>query len=291
MTKDKNAWTIDTINFHITSRCNFACKHCFAPSPAGSELPLENAKRVLENARAFFNRQNGTLSGGGRIDYAGGEPLLYPHIYDVIKYTAELGMDSTITTNGSLIDQSVIEKLETLKVKQIGISVDSLSAAVNKKIGRGCGANAPTGEFYLNIAKMISGAGIKLKINICAQKLNQYEDFSPLLDSVSVDRLKILQMYCDGQRDNELSTEEFKNFCERFLKYKPIIVNKDDSTDGYLMVNGEGNFVGNSPKFEIVGSAVTETFEKLLNSKKSKFAFDKNARNHSGRERYVKGKM
>lgn len=80
--------------FYVTYRCNSRCVYCNVwQNKAFSnvqELPLEDAKELLKQCYELGVRY---------VDFTGGEPTLYPHLAEVIKYAKELGIKTEVTSN------------------------------------------------------------------------------------------------------------------------------------------------------------------------------------------------
>ncbi len=85
------------ITIAITAKCNLGCKGCNYPNNGfmgGVMLPLEVIKSALEDARA---------AGVSTARFFGGEPLLHPHLPEMIEYSNSLGFESYVTSNGTLL--------------------------------------------------------------------------------------------------------------------------------------------------------------------------------------------
>lgn len=231
----------NVINIHCTDKCNFSCKHCFVKKE-NNEMDLQKAKICIDKIHDYFVEEN---IKNGRINLAGGEPLLYPYIFDLIDYINKKNIIVSIITNAFSINKELIDKFKN-KVDIIGISVDALDKDTNRKIGR-CNKNEvviPDENFYIEKCLLIKKANIKLKVNICVSKLNINIDFSNFLENVNPDRLKIIQMICEEDiNDNEylekllVEDKEFKNFAYKYKKYDPVIENSDDLTDSYPILD------------------------------------------------------
>lgn len=187
VTKMKN--TINVINYHITGRCNYNCKHCFAKYRNTQECSFEDAKKIVDNIGNYFKTNNIQ----GRINLAGGEPLLVEYIDDLIDYIHNLGIKVSMVTNGSLLTIERIKKYANT-VETIALSIDSLSASTNLKIGRAMNTGETLNEEVKLLIAEMKEYGIKSKINIVVTKFNINEKFDEFIHVVKPDRLKILQM-------------------------------------------------------------------------------------------------
>ncbi len=97
--------------WHLTERCNRACRHCYQNGKPTSELGLDNLFRIvdlMEEAVRKWEKQ-GTLS------LTGGEPFLRrDDLYALMDRIdrSDLLNYYDILTNGSLITEEEAKKLE-----------------------------------------------------------------------------------------------------------------------------------------------------------------------------------
>jgi radical SAM protein with 4Fe4S-binding SPASM domain len=114
----------EAITFFLTHKCNLHCKMCGQWGEGGitkkaggqyiqSELPLEDIKKLVDEASAF--RPNITLFGG--------EPLLHSHAVDIIRYIKSKGMHCLVITNGYLLTQ-MAEDLVASGLDELNVSLD-----------------------------------------------------------------------------------------------------------------------------------------------------------------------
>ena len=78
--------------------CNLRCGWCDTAWACGSDAPHRNVT-LAEIARIAAEA---SADGVRNVTLTGGEPLLQPHICDVIAVLADCGMQTEIETNGSL---------------------------------------------------------------------------------------------------------------------------------------------------------------------------------------------
>ncbi len=105
-----------TIQIHPTRKCNLACLHCYSySSPNMKEmLDIEALKRFLEIA--FENGYN-------NISVSGGEPFLYSHLEEMLKFSRSLGYQNTMASNGMLLNSERNQRILEF-VDLIAISLD-----------------------------------------------------------------------------------------------------------------------------------------------------------------------
>lgn len=144
-----------SVNYHFSRKCNYECGFCFHTSKNSNILNVEQAKEGLRMLKE---------SGMRKINFAGGEPFLYPdYLGKLVEFCKKsLHLESvSIISNGSLINEKWMKNYaEYLDI--LGISCDSFDEKINIQIGRG------TGKHIGNIFKIRDWCykyNIKFKLN------------------------------------------------------------------------------------------------------------------------------
>ena len=192
----------------------FTCRQCFSKFGTEKLLPVEDWKKIIDNCIAGADVTE--------FNIAGGEPMLYPGLTELVKYIRSKGVKASLITNGSLMDEEWIKNYSGL-YETIGFSVDSLDDETNRKIGR-CdrsGKTMPSGRI-VELCGLIRkyAPGCRIKINTVVSALNKDEAMSDFIDEIAADRWKILRMkpFQYGSFSNldiQVSDEEFEEFVER----------------------------------------------------------------------------
>lgn len=110
--------------WETTLRCNAKCKHC--GSRAGENIKLNDELTTEEIKNAFKNIANKYDTSKILINVTGGEPLVRQDLFDVMKYANNLGYHWGMTTNGILINDTIINKMKETGMTTISISLDGL---------------------------------------------------------------------------------------------------------------------------------------------------------------------
>jgi len=132
------------LELEITRRCNLRCIHCYAEAEDrvfDSELTLDEIRRVLDDAAALGMRE---------LSLTGGEVFLRPDFLDIFDAGLQRGFDVRFVTNGTLLDDALLEGLCARPVKLITVSLDSISPAAHERIS-GKGSHLPTVENILRL--------------------------------------------------------------------------------------------------------------------------------------------
>ena len=162
------------INRHITQKCNYDCKYCFAHFADYADLSLDQWKRIIDNIKA-----SGLVDA---INFAGGEPVLYKEFPALAEYASDQGFKLSIITNGSLmLNSRLMPPMLFGKFETLGISVDS----INPQILVALGACNKSNEVltYEKLSQLIALArsvnpSIRIKLNTVVTNLNAGEDLS-----------------------------------------------------------------------------------------------------------------
>lgn len=106
--------------WNLIRRCNLACKHCYSISADHDfpgELSTDEIYRVMDELRSF---------GVPVLILSGGEPLMRPDIFDISSRAKNMGFYVGLSTNGTMIDDSNIDRIADMHYDYIGISIDGL---------------------------------------------------------------------------------------------------------------------------------------------------------------------
>jgi radical SAM protein with 4Fe4S-binding SPASM domain len=104
--------------YNCTQRCNLRCLHCYSGSETwqrDTELTTGQAKKMLSQ----LVEVNCPV-----VLFSGGEPLLRKDIFELLTEAKQCGLRTALSTNGTLIDSEVADKLIKAKVDYVGISID-----------------------------------------------------------------------------------------------------------------------------------------------------------------------
>ena len=260
------------INLHITQKCNYNCKYCFAHFDARNDLRVDEWKKIIDNIKT-----SGLIDG---INFAGGEPVLYQGFAELVEYAAAQNFKLSIITNGSLMTNPKLMPPELFaRFDTLGISVDSINPKTLVKLGAcGCSGDVLT---YEKLSKLIAVArfnnpSIRIKLNTVVTNLNFDEDLTVIGKNLGIDRWKMLRMksFANDYFDNRelLTTQmEFNSFVNRHAEVARNIVPENDLTRSYIMVDNIGRLLDDEgDDYNVVGSLLEEDFTAVFN----RYAFD-----------------
>ena len=232
-----------SINYHLYKPCNAHCRFCFATfRDVQGCLSLTDARRLLAILRE---------AGGQKLNFAGGEPTLYPHIGELVVYAKELGFTTSMVTNGARLDALLDEHHTALD--WVGLSVDSGREDVQQALGRGRGNHVVQ---TIALADRARSLGVRVKLNTVVTALTWQEDMSELVRQMQPERWKAFQVLpVRGQNDGSvedllISGKQFAAFLAQHNHlaaegFRPIAEDNDAMRGSYLMIDPLGRFFDN----------------------------------------------
>ena len=235
-----SAGIIKSVNWHLISACNYTCRFCFARNLGEDPVSFDDGVGIIQKLVDL---------GMDKINFAGGEPLLHPRLLDYCRVAKDLGMTVSITTNGSLLNESLILKMRDV-VDWIALSIDSGSNEIETRLGRGYGNHV---THCTEIANMIRGADIRLKMNTTITALTYRENMIHLVQVIKPDRWKILQMmHIRGENDDAvedlaITSDQFNQFIENHKEVIlengefPVFESSNEIENSYFMITPSGN--------------------------------------------------
>lgn len=105
------------VEINITEKCCLKCIMCnIWRKRSNDELSLKEVTSILDQLK-----ENGFTT----VSFAGGEPLLRPDIFDIIRYANKLDFNVHLLTNGYLVNEDVAIKLIENGVSSVSLSLDT----------------------------------------------------------------------------------------------------------------------------------------------------------------------
>ena len=112
--------------WNLIRRCNLTCKHCYsisADKDFAGELSTAEVFGVMDQLKAFRVPA---------LILSGGEPLLRPDIFEISARAKGMGFFTALSSNGTLIDAAMCEKVKAIGYDYVGVSLDGLGATHDK---------------------------------------------------------------------------------------------------------------------------------------------------------------
>ena len=152
-----------TVTWEITAACNIACVHCLSSSGRRRprELTTQQALALVDELAEMQVFQ---------IHFGGGEPFIYPGIWQVLERCSNRGLVMCISTNGTLITQERARRLKQFVPLYFQVSLDGGTPETNDSIrGKGVFKRALRG------LELLAAENHSLTVNSVLTKYSFYE--------------------------------------------------------------------------------------------------------------------
>ncbi|MDD5639382.1 MAG: radical SAM protein [Candidatus Pacebacteria bacterium] len=114
------------VTIQITNKCNLNCIHCHNnKNKLLKVFPFERFQKLINelNELNVFN-----------INLSGGEPLIVDNVVDFVGYVIDKGMNCTMSTNLTLLNEKLTKELASAGLKKVHISLDSFDPYTHNMI-------------------------------------------------------------------------------------------------------------------------------------------------------------
>lgn len=121
-----------SMEIEFSRLCNFRCSYCYVPNRSGesNELSREEIKDVILQAKGL---------GARKIIILGGEPSIYPHLVEMLRFLGREGLEIEMFTNGSGIDANLAAVLAEERVRVV-LKLNSRDEAIQDRLAGKNGA-------------------------------------------------------------------------------------------------------------------------------------------------------
>ncbi len=131
-----------------TAECNLACDGCYRENEKESHKSFEEVKHELDIFQKYRNTDC--------ISIAGGDPLLYPQIADLVAEIKRRNLKPIINTNGKALTKEFLTELKKAGVFGFTFHVDSKQGRGKEWKGKN---EVELNELRLQYAQMLAEAG------------------------------------------------------------------------------------------------------------------------------------
>src|SRR6478672_6886356 len=112
-------------SIHLNEPCNQKCIMCVPTGDHGDrELTFDAFVELFDQIKPYAEH----------ITLIGGEPLMYPHIGEVLDVLAEHPIAVTINTNATMLDDRMTARLLALHELNLKWSIDAATATTYRRI-------------------------------------------------------------------------------------------------------------------------------------------------------------
>lgn len=226
------------VSWDMTNKCNLNCKHCSKDAFEDSEtkdLTQEEIEKLLLDLKQF---------GIKKVVYSGGEFMTRKNYQDIIDYTIQLGMATSLVTNCTLVTREIAQKWKQQGIRIIQTSLDGSNSKTHDEFRGSKGAFEKT---LKGIEALIEAeVPVMVAFTISKNNYNELEDTINLCIERKVTAFTVNDLLPIG-RGKELnnillSSEEYNELVTFFRRKKEELSNKI-----IMSWEGVGNFKERKP--------------------------------------------
>jgi radical SAM protein with 4Fe4S-binding SPASM domain len=210
--------------WNITKRCNLNCRHCYLDSydkDYKGELTTKEGEELISQIKEI---------GSPLLLFSGGEPLLREDILNLGRIALKNGINIALSSNGTLIDEKMAEKIKEVGFQYVGVSIDGLEDTHNKFRG-----DEESFKKVIRGIRNLKREGIKTGIRFTINRYN-YKELPELINLAldeGVERFCIYHLVYTGRGEmllnKDISHEERKDLI-KFLIEMAIKINSSESS-------------------------------------------------------------
>jgi radical SAM protein with 4Fe4S-binding SPASM domain len=193
------------VSWNLTRKCNLKCPHCYINATTQelkNELTTEESKNLIDQI-CEVSRPLLILSGG--------EPLLRPDVYELVRYGASKGLKMGLGSNGSLIDAIAAKRLKDAGIETVSISLDSHIPEQHDEF-RGVGGSW---EKSVGAIKALQENGVLVQVNttLTQQNCDQIDDIMSLAENLGVENFHLFFLVPTGRgvKMTDISPAKYEN--------------------------------------------------------------------------------
>ncbi len=134
-----------SMEIEFNSVCNFRCVYCYAyqNGKPRNELTKDQFKDVITQAKEL---------GAKKIIVLGGEPMLYPHLMEMVRFIRGLDMDIELFTNGTGMTPEMARAMFDLKVRVV-LKMNTFDEKLQDTMSGRKGAYTQIQDAFTNLRK------------------------------------------------------------------------------------------------------------------------------------------
>lgn len=209
------------IFLQLLESCNLRCRMCYEWGESGaynekailSKLDINVVKQIVEScssAKPFY-------------DLYGGEPLMYPHLEELLALITHYGSRVQMPTNGTMLAGKA-EMLVKYNVERIWVSLDGPEEFNDEQRGKGVFAKAKRGIEKLYEARAARPeSNMEIGLNMVVTPTNHKQIARMFFESIDLSKLDCISIEMQSYLTEENHNQYVKLLEEKFdVKGAPI---------------------------------------------------------------------
>ena len=231
--KERTAGVVKALCLHIAHTCNLNCSYCFASQGKyhgdRAVMSFEVGKQALD----FLVAHSGTRR-NLEVDFFGGEPLMnFQVVKDLVAYARSIEKEHnknfrfTLTTNGMLIDDDVIE-FANKECHNVVLSLDGRKE-IHDRFRVDYAGNGSWDRIVPKFQKLVEargGKGYYMRGTFTHANPDFLKDIQQMLD-LGFSELSMEPVVCAPGDPSELTQEDMDVVMDQYEKLAELMIQRD----------------------------------------------------------------
>ena len=200
---------------YLTDYCKLRCKHCFLTQTNNinkNMIDFDKIKELLDQLK----KHNVFM-----VAFTGGDPMLHPKIFDILRYTSDLGMLPLLGISGINVSFDMCKKIYECGVRCVQIGLNGSNEQIND-LYRG------KGNFFevMSTIENLKQNSLNVNLAFCIDKYNLFDlkNMLNLANALGIYKVKIEFWNCINYnkktKENELcdlEKQKVRNICKEYM--------------------------------------------------------------------------
>lgn len=199
----------DRLYLELTNHCNFECIMC----PNGKGLMKRErgfmdfglAKKIIDEMCPHVDTV---------VLHIWGESLLHPNVFDIIKHCKKYNVKTEMSTNTSLLNENIIDKILESGLDIIYLCVDGITRDTYQKVRKNGDYEKAVKnvEDFVNIKnkKGVKNPSVYLQIIVMKETVDEIENFKKKWSIEGIDKINVKPLDTWGGQISEINSLEVK---------------------------------------------------------------------------------
>ncbi|MBR6573813.1 MAG: thioether cross-link-forming SCIFF peptide maturase [Clostridia bacterium] len=232
--KEKTAGVVKALCLHVAHTCNLNCSYCFASQGKyhgdRAVMSFEVGKRALD-----FLVENSGSRRNLEVDFFGGEPLMnFQVVKDLVAYARSIEQEKgknfrfTLTTNGMLVDDDVIE-FANKECHNVVLSLDGRKEIHDRfRVDyNGKGSWETIVPKFQKFVEAREGKGYYMRGTFTHRNPDFLKDIEQMLD-LGFSELSMEPVVCADGDPSALTEEDLPVVMEQYEKLAELMLQRDE---------------------------------------------------------------
>lgn len=199
----------DRLYLELTNHCNFECIMC--PNGKGlmkrerGFMDFDLAKKIIDEMCPHVDTV---------VLHIWGESLLHPNVFDIIKHCKKYNVKTEMSTNTSLLNENIIDKILESGLDIIYLCVDGITRETYQKVRKNGDYEKAVKnvEDFINIKnkKGVKNPSVYLQIIVMKETIDEIENFKKKWSIDGIDKINVKPLDTWGGQISEINSLEIK---------------------------------------------------------------------------------